>query len=360
MSEEINSNIFCLVMAGGQGTRFWPESTRKQPKQYLKLVGERSLLASTLERFDTLVAPNHRYIVTVKEQSELAKEHSRNMISEQGLIFEPAGRNTAPCILLAMAALEKEGMSEEDVVAIVPSDHVILNHQGFRDTIKKACELAIKNEKIVTIGIRPHFPHTGYGYIQKGDEVEDESFTVRQFKEKPDRKTAQDYVSSGEYFWNAGMFVSTLKVLKQEFEIHAKDVYAHFPRLSQSLENEDDLSAVYSEIPEDSIDYAIMEKSKNVMVVPAAFDWNDLGSWDALESVLEKENENTVVQAEGSLFQEAKGNIVFAPGKFVSLTKVNDLIIVSNERALVVLPKEDAQEIKKVVNYLKTENRELL
>ncbi|MCR9205688.1 MAG: sugar phosphate nucleotidyltransferase, partial [Halobacteriovoraceae bacterium] len=190
MSEMIEGNLYALIMAGGQGTRFWPESTSKKPKQYLNLTGEKSLLEKTLGRFDSLVEPSRRHIVTVKEQEALAKDNSKAFIAENGLIFEPAGRNTAPCILLSMAFLESHGANENDVVAIVPSDHVILNEEGFRGTLKRAAETALKQGSIVTIGIKPNFPHTGYGYIHRGEEITSDIFSVQQFKEKPDRSTA--------------------------------------------------------------------------------------------------------------------------------------------------------------------------
>lgn len=358
MSEMIEGNLYALIMAGGQGTRFWPESTSKKPKQYLNLTGEKSLLEKTLGRFDSLVEPSRRHIVTVKEQEALAKNNSKGLIAENGLIFEPAGRNTAPCILLSMAFLESHGANEDDVVAIVPSDHVILNEEGFRSTLKRAAETALKEGSIVTIGIKPNFPHTGYGYIHRGEEITSDIFSVQQFKEKPDRSTAETYVSTGEYFWNAGMFVASLKTLKEEFGTCSPETFKFYEELKGAIGNEGRVAEVYEKLPKDSIDYAIMEKSNRVHVVGASFDWNDLGSWDALESVVETTKENTLVEARDSFVKDAKGNIIFAPGKHISLIGVDDLIVVSNNNALVVLPKNRSQEIKEVVASLK-ENKDL-
>ena len=211
----MTDELTCLVMAGGRGTRFWPESTSKRPKQYLNLMGDQSLLADTLDRFEGLVPAAKRYVVTVKEQEELALKSSENKINEKGLIFEPSGRNTAPCILLALAFLLKNGTPEDAPIAIVPSDHVILNKDGFKETLKIAAELSLLNQSIVTIGIVPNFPHTGYGYIQKGD-VDGAGHKVEAFKEKPKASLAKEYIKSGQYLWNAGMFVSTIKVFKEE------------------------------------------------------------------------------------------------------------------------------------------------
>lgn len=343
--------LYGLVMAGGQGTRFWPESTAKKPKQYLSLTGGESLLTQSLKRFDSLIAPHNRYIVTVKDQSELAAKNSQNLIASNGLIFEPAGRNTAPCILLAMASLIANGASKDDVVCVVPSDHVILNEKGFRETIDVAVKASKEHGHIVTIGIVPNFPHTGYGYIQKGS-ANGKSFAVKQFKEKPDQETAKSYVASGEYLWNAGMFVAPIGVFLEEFEKCSPETFKSFSELQSSLSNEANLKAAYEKMPKDSVDYAVMEKSEKVSVVPARFDWNDLGSWDALESVMDKQQDNVVAAAERLLVHEAKDNIVFAPGKNVALVGVNNLVVVSNEHSVLVMPKDRAQDVKKIVEKL--------
>lgn len=346
---------YAVIMAGGKGTRFWPESTSQKPKQYLNLTGKGPLLGITLSRFEGIIPTDKRYVVTVREQEALAAKSSLDLINSNGLIFEPSGRNTAPCIMLSMAYLENEGATDEDILAIVPSDHVILNEDGFRETIVKSIKAAVDHQSIVTIGIPPHFPHTGYGYIQKGEAVDDTCFAVKEFKEKPNRETAEKYLASGQYVWNAGMFVSTLKVLKEEFEKCSPETFSHYSKLIAAIAEKDDkkLSEVYSEIPKDSIDYAVMEKSKKVSVVPANFDWNDLGSWDALEAVMEPKSSNTLVGERGFFVSESEGNIVYAPDKYVSLIGVKDLIVVSNDKTLVVLPKSRSQEVKNIVEHLK-------
>ena len=345
-------NLHVLIMAGGKGTRFWPESTSRRPKQYLQLFSERSLLQETLLRFDGLVPPERRFIVTVKEQQELALKESGEQIAPNGLIFEPMGKNTAPCILLALSNLMSRGVSKEDVVAIVPADHVILNHQGFKGVISKAHKLAHEQKKIVTIGIAPHFPHTGYGYIQQGVKLEDGVFGVARFKEKPDLKTASEYLKSGNYFWNAGMFVAPIEVLLQQFALHAPEIYAFFPRISDQHS--------YAQIAAESIDYAVMEKSTEVLVIEGRFDWNDLGSWDALESVLSPQAGNFFSKINGQHCLDSSGNIVYAPERFVSLINVKDLVVVVNNEAVMVFPKKDAQRIKEVVEHLKLLRSELL
>jgi mannose-1-phosphate guanylyltransferase len=356
---------FSLVMAGGRGTRFWPESTEKKPKQYLNLWGKESLLEQTLSRLIGLVSLKNTFVVTVQEQEKLAKKNIDQFVDDKNLIFEPAGRNTAPCILLSLAHLLVNGASENDVVSIIPSDHVILNKKGFQNTLKLAGMAAFQNNEIITIGIRPHFPHTGYGYVERGEkkslssyETEEtfeseEYFKVASFREKPTKERAHEYLCSGRYFWNAGMFISKIGVLLEEFAAHAPETYKFFSDLKRAVEEGKSTKAIYEKLPKASIDYAVMEKSKRVSVIPALFDWNDLGSWDALEDVLKPEEGNTVVKDRGHYFKEAKGNIVFAPGKFVSLVGVNDLVIVSNEKVLMVVPKSDSQKVKGMVEDLK-------
>lgn len=351
----MNRDLFCLVMAGGKGTRFWPESTSQKPKQYLSLLGKKSLLAETLDRFDGLIPADKRFVVTVKEQESLVRKSSEDKINSNGVIFEPSGRNTAPCILLSLAHLVANGVDQNSVVSVVPSDHVILNAKGFCDTVKSASELSVKNNSIVTIGITPHFPHTGYGYIQKGDE-QGAGFSVKEFKEKPDLETATEYLKSGNYFWNAGMFVAPIFVFLEAFKIHAPEMFSYFEKLKQNIQDFDKVSSIYELLPKDSIDYAIMEKTKKIDVVAGQFDWNDLGSWDALQSVIEKTDGNTAVSTNGHFFFDSKDNIVHTPGKFTALVGVDDLVVVSNSNAVLVMPKSRSQDVKKVVEFLNDKN----
>ncbi len=356
-----SSKMYSIVMAGGRGTRFWPESTSKMPKQYLNLFSDNSLLVETLVRFDSLIDKDNRYIVTVKEQEEICQQRSAGHIGSESIILEPSGRNTAPCILLSLAHLLRVGATKEDVVCIVPADHVILNHKGFREVLTQASQVALNDKKIVTIGIVPTFPHTGYGYIQKGESLSTECFAVKQFKEKPDFNTAKTYLSTGEYYWNAGMFVSSIGTLLSEFEKTSPEIFKFFDKLKNNYNNFTKLLEIYNQIPKDSIDYAVMEKSKNVAVVPSKFDWNDLGSWDALESVIDQKDSNTVINTKKYYFDNSKNNIIFAPKQFVSLVNIDDYIIVSNDKVLMVVPKNDAQKVKTIVEYLQDNNlKELL
>jgi mannose-1-phosphate guanylyltransferase len=353
-------NLYSLIMAGGKGTRFWPESVEKKPKQYLSLISQKSLLEETLTRFDRFIIKEKRFVVTVKEQEKLAKESSRGKINNNGIIYEPSGRNTGPCILMSLASLLQKGVGENDVVAIVPSDHVILNKKGFHSTLKKAAEFSHKNQQIVTIGITPNFPHTGFGYIQKGKLINEEAFRVSRFKEKPHFELATEYVKSGQYLWNAGMFVAPIHVFLEEFAEHAPLMYQHWNALLKAVKNPIQLKKVYEKLPSDSIDYAIMEKSNRIAVMPANFDWNDLGSWDALSTVIDETHGNTVVKSDGEFFLNSTDNVVFAPDHFVALVNMEKHIVVVNEKVVLVAPAKDAQEIKKIVEYLKKSRPDLI
>lgn len=350
----IDSSLYCVVMAGGQGTRFWPESTVEKPKQYLSLINDESLLTQTLKRFEELVGRERRFIVTTDEQKVLALKHSQGLVGDEAMIYEPSGRNTAPCILLTLAHLLEKGMRDEDVVAIVPSDHVILNKQGFQESMKQAFEDAVKYESIVTVGIQPHFPHTGYGYIEQGEALHSRCHRVKKFKEKPDFKTAQQYLKEGDHYWNSGMFISRLDVLLEQFKDHAPELFQFFGELRDNLNAPEKLAQVYERLEKLSIDYAVMEKSERVVVEPALFDWNDLGSWDALESVCRQDEQgNTVVSTPQFYTEGAQGNIVFSPEQFVSLIDVQDLVVAVTKTGVLVSSKKSAQKVKSVVQFLK-------
>lgn len=343
-------------MAGGKGTRLWPESTESKPKQYLSLVGKETLLGQTIDRFKGSVDIDKRFIITTRDQADLAISCSNNEVNKEHIIFEPTGRNTAPCILLSLAAIEACGAKDEDIIAVMPSDHVILNKSGFKSSFDKALKLSSDTQTITTIGIPPHFPHTGYGYI-KTSEANGQGFNVDEFVEKPNFEKAKEYLATGQYVWNAGMFMAPLGVFKAEFSKHSPEMFSFYDELKENLSDEESLASVYNKIPKDSIDYAIMEKSNKITLVKAEFDWNDLGSWEALEQVVDRVEGNTIIDSNGTFLKDATGNIIYAPNKHVSLINVKDLVVVSNEKAVMIVPKDDSQRVKEIVEHLKENNR---
>ena len=212
--------------------------------------------------------------------------------------------------------------------------------------------MAQQRKKIVTIGVPPHFPHTGYGYIKKASDLGNQAFVVDRFVEKPDLETAKSYLASGDYLWNAGMFVTPLGLMLEELQRHSPSIFEYAPKLEQQLDSPDQLEQTYAQIPSDSIDYAVMEKSENILVVPAEFDWNDLGSWTALEDVCEKREGNSLKSKfSESYLENAEGNIVFAPDQLVCLHQVKDLIVVSNDNVLMVMPKSEGQAVKQIRSW---------
>lgn len=312
----------------------------------------------TWKRFDGLVGVDRRYLVTTADQIQLALESSKNSLRESHIIQEPSGRNTAPCILLSLAKLVEDGARDEDVVAIVPADHVILDQAGFQETLHHAFEMAMVQSSIVTIGIEPHCAHTGYGYIHKGEAKSLHGFEVQKFVEKPNEHVAKEYLQSGEYFWNAGMFVSRIDVLLEEFKHCTPELFDQFYQLRQSLKDPSQLKEVYQSLAKISIDYAVMEKSKRILVTKALFDWSDLGSWDALEEYYQKlhpgEHQNFELNCLGVHAQDAKGNLVWAPEMVVSLIGVDDLAVIVSDKRVLVMKKELAQQVKNSVDFFST------
>lgn len=341
-------NLHVLIMAGGNGTRFWPVSTPERPKQYTKLSGDKSLLQESINRSLKFTGPENCYVVTTRSQRELALEQTNELIPEENIIIEPEGRNTAPCIFLSLLHLLKKGVSDEDCIVVLPSDHVINNHSNFKNDIVSAANNSSKNSSITVIGIQPTFAHTGYGYIQQGEKLSEGIFKANKFVEKPEQSLADKYFSSKEYFWNAGMFIAPLGTLLSEIKSLCPDLGNFQNALSEAIGDENKTGDVYSSLPKDSIDYAVIEKSNRVEVVQSTFDWSDLGSWDALEDVIEKKEENVQASLAGAQCLNSQGNIIYAPGKKVSLINCQDLVVVSEGDHIMVLPKKDAQLVKQL------------
>ncbi|MBM2838469.1 MAG: mannose-1-phosphate guanylyltransferase [Deltaproteobacteria bacterium] len=351
--------MYAVIMAGGQGARFWPRSRRKRPKQLLDIVGSESMIRQTVDRLLSFVNPEDVYVVTGMEHVEELIGHIPDVPSEN-IIAEPVSRNTAPCIGLAAMRLKKR--DPEGVMAVLPADHVILDKGGFLETLRNACEVAKSGDYIITLGMRPDRPETGYGYIKKGSGVRGQGsvYHVERFVEKPDKATAEQYVKSGEYLWNAGMFVFKVSTILKAIERYMPDLYIGLLRLEPALgtkEQERALNDVYGELPSVSIDYGVMEKADNVLVIPSTFGWNDVGSWTAIDDLLPRDEHGVVAQAE-HISIDTKDCIVYSPKKLVATIGVSNLIVVETEDALLICDKSRAQDVKKVVEILEREGRE--
>ncbi|HLB05132.1 MAG TPA: mannose-1-phosphate guanylyltransferase [Thermodesulfobacteriota bacterium] len=364
--------MFAVIMAGGQGTRFWPRSRRKRPKQLLDIVGPESMIRQTVDRLDPLIKPEDVYVVTGKEHIEELIGHIPYVPSEN-IIAEPIGRNTAPCIGLAAMRLRK--IDPEGIMAVLPADHVILDKEAFIETLRFAGDVAKNSDYIITLGMKPDRPETGYGYIKMSSEFRVQSsefksvgayghtpfpvYHVERFVEKPDMKTAEGYVKSGEYLWNAGMFIFKVSTILRAIEKYMPDLYIGLLRMEPALgtdSQEKVLSEVYGELPSVSIDYGVMEKADNVLVVPSTFGWNDVGSWTAIDDLLPRDEHGVVAHAE-HISIDTKDCIIYSPKKLVATIGVSDLIVVETEDALLICHKSRAQDVKKVVEILEKEGK---
>lgn len=353
------SELFAVIMAGGSGTRFWPASRRAKPKQFLAIAGERSLIAQTWARLDGLVPPERRLVVTAASQAELVRRELPDLRAEN-LVLEPLGRNTGPCIALASATIARR--APDSVQVVLAADHVIRPDEAFRATLAAAAEEARASGALVTLGIRPTFPATGFGYIEAAEEVARRAGQpvrrVARFVEKPPRARAEEFVASGSFFWNSGLFVWRTDVIERSVSEFMPDVRA---ALEQAARGEA-LDALYRALKPIAIDVAVMERARERRMLAIDYEWNDVGSWDALAAVNAPDASRNVATGGATLVAEdSSGCIVHgAAGELVALVGVKDLVVVHAHGATLVLPKDRAQDVKKIVERLERERPECL
>lgn len=348
----MNQNYFAVIMAGGIGSRFWPVSTSNYPKQFHDMLGTgQSLLQKTYARINKIVPAENIYILTNERYLQLTLEQLPD-ISEQQVVLEPAMRNTAPCILLAALKIQKQNPNA--LMLVAPSDHWIEDEEAYANDVIRCYKASEEADILMTLGILPTFPNTGYGYIESDSEENLEIKKVKQFREKPDYETAKRFLADGNFLWNAGIFIWSVKSIVNSYKIHLNQMYTHFFSGWNQLNTPEEKAFIqkeYAKAENISIDYGILEKAENVYVKPATFDWNDLGTWGALYDKLSKdEQDNATVNAE-VLYREASNNIVFTSRKkFVVVEELNDYIIVDKEDVLLIYPKRKEQEIKMLIN----------
>lgn len=350
--------VIPIIMAGGSGSRLWPLSRQLNPKQFLPLVDtEQSMLQATIQRLEGLDVA--RPCLICNEQHRfLAAEQLRQLDIEQArILLEPIGRNTAPAI--ALAALQALQEADDPVLLVLAADHLIQDVPAFHTSIRTALPLAA-NGKLVTFGIVPTHPETGYGYIEKGDHVGDGGFAVSRFVEKPDLATAGDYLSSGNFFWNSGMFMFRARRYLQELECFRPEILSACRMALEGGKQDMDFIRVdadfFSACPEDSIDYAVMEKTKDAVVVPLDAGWSDIGSWSALWDVGSKDGEGNVFI--GDVIEHTTHNTyVHAESRLVATVGVDDLVIVETKDAILVASREKVQDVKKIVERIKADAR---
>ena len=346
---------FAVIMAGGRGERFWPRSRMAKPKQFLNLIGEKTMLQLTVERIKDLVEISDTFIVAGSEFKDIILEQIPQL-PEENIIIEPFGRDTAAAIGLAALVLGQK--KSREVMIVLPADHYIGNVRNFQEVLRSAIATADRGDKIVTLGISPHSPETGYGYIQRGELIDTFArmpvYRAVRFLEKPNYAHALEFLSSGDYLWNSGMFVWRLDLIRTMIRKHIPALAEGLKEIENSLGTDQyqiTTNKVYSGLPKISIDYGIMEHADNVLVVPCDFGWNDIGCWTALEKYAEKDDLGNVLHGKGIML-DTDNTYVLSEDKTVALLGVKDLIIVNDHDSLLICHKSRAQEIKKVVRAL--------
>lgn len=354
--------IFNLIMAGGSGSRFWPLSREKNPKQLLNLSGNDVMINETINRTRKITDVNNTIIVTSESQGNLLKDLIRNKYSDfdvEHILKEPSKRNTAAAICYGAFYLNKT--YGDCIICVYPADHFIQEEEKFNETLKKAIKLVEEKNYLVTIGINPTFPSTGYGYINfnKDEKLMDDCYKVEEFVEKPKLKKAKEYIESEQYFWNSGMFIWKCSKILDDFKRYLPKVYNKMEKIFEYYgtdEFEDKLNEYYSSIQSTSIDYGILERSDDVAVVKGDFKWNDVGSWDVLGSIYKTDTKGNVKK--GDIIEFDSQNCIFYSNKrLITSIGLKDMIVVETNDSILVCPKERAQDVKKIVDTLKEEDR---
>jgi mannose-1-phosphate guanylyltransferase len=347
--------MFAVIMAGGKGARFWPRSRERMPKHLLDILGERTIIRETVDRIKPLVPAERTLIVTGRSHAaELIRQLPE--IPPENILIEPVGRNTAPCI--GFAALHILKRVPDAVMLVLSSDHRIGDEAAFLRIMQAAAEAALQGDPLVTIGIRPTGPETGYGYIEQGELVSkngpDEIYRVRSIREKPPLEQAERFLAQGGFSWNSGMFVWKASTIIKAIGLHLPDLQRGLLKIRETLgtdREEEVVGAIYSGLQSVSIDYGVMEKAKDVLVIPGAFDWSDLGSWDALWEVSKKDENGNAVRGE-FIGIDAANSLVHSSGKLVALVGVKDLLVVETKDALLICRRGRSQDVKKIVESL--------
>lgn len=346
----MNKNYYAILMAGGVGSRFWPVSTTEFPKQFHDMLGSgETLIQKTFSRLVKLIPAENILILTNERYNDLVLEQLP-MVKPEQVLLEPAMRNTAPCILYASLKIQKQ--NPDAVMVVAPSDHWIEDETAFVDNLQQCFDFCQKENALMTLGIQPTYPNTGFGYIEFDKTDENSIKKVNQFREKPDYETAKSFLKQGNFLWNGGIFIWSVKSITAAFEKFQPQMNTLFQQGIESYNTENEKQFIndnYASAENISIDYAVMEKASNVYVLPATFDWNDLGTWGQLHEKLSKdENNNGVINAK-VVMENASNNIIRTDAnKLIVVDGLHDYIIVDKEGVLLIYPKSKEQEIKRI------------
>jgi mannose-1-phosphate guanylyltransferase len=352
-------DLYCVLMAGGSGTRFWPASRRGQPKQFLRIAGDEPLLAQTWQRLEDFVPPERVLVVTTADQVEQVNEVLPDL-PPLNLLVEPEARNTGPCV--ALAAHEIHRRAPDSIQVVLPADHVIRPRESFQRTLRAAAREANQSGALIVCGIQPSFPATGFGYIQAGEiarQVDGQTvYRVQRFVEKPDAARAQAFLAEGGYYWNAGIFVWHTRAILRAIERWMPETHAALIGAKRGV----DIGEIYRSLPKVSIDVGVLERASGVRMIPIDYFWSDVGSWSSLAEVSEAgEGGNSISGGAELVAEDAQGCIVHAaPGEVVALLGVSDLIVVHSGRATLVLPRDRAQDVRRIVERLRIEAPDFL
>jgi len=350
---------FAVIMAGGVGTRFWPRSRERSPKQFLEILGQGTLIENALARIQPLVEPQNAFVVTNKLQAEALRKLVPTLAKEN-ILAEPLGRNTAACV--GLAALWVHRLDPNGVMVVSPADHIVQDTEEFLRILKLAVQVAQEKDALVTIGIKPTHPETGYGYIQSA-EVDDDNnayrsqgvYRVKTFAEKPNLETAERFLKSGDFFWNSGIFIWKANVILREIELHLPELHEQLQNIRQSIGTgayEQTLEHAYRIIRSISIDYGVMEKAGNVYVVKGDFGWSDVGSWDEVVRLTPRDSDGNSLRGR-TVIHDSKNNFIDAGARLVATIGVEDLIIVTTDDAVIVCKKGRSQDVKEVVDFIR-------
>lgn len=349
-----------IIMAGGGGTRFWPLSRQKTPKQLLNLTGKDLMINETIDRLNKVVNLEDIFIITNASQAEKMGEVTENRIRRNHILIEPSARSTAACI--GYAAMEIEKKYGDGIMIVTPSDAYIKDIDKYAEILRQAAETAESENKLVTIGITPTFAATGYGYIKFEKEKKRIAKIVTEFKEKPDKERAEYYVSTGNYVWNSGIFVWKASTILKKYKKYIPDIYMDLTKIGDAMNTEKEfevIQTVYPEIRKISVDYAIMEPSASeseVLVIPGKFGWSDVGSWDMMNTLKETDDKGNITFGD-TLMIDTSNTIAYSSGKLVSVVGVDNLVVVETDDAIMVCKKENAQDVRKIVEQLENSGR---